>query len=310
MSVEASPDAERTFSLPHQTDVCRTLAPLARGRFDPTIRIDTSSGTVWRTTRTPDGPCVQYLRQQHQILLARAWGPGAVWVTERAPLLVGSEDEDGDFFIDSTQHPVLHRTWRNHRGVRTPCTQIIWDTLFRAILEQKVTGKEARDSFRVLLRSLGEPAPVNPGPTLTMVPNPITVADTPHHVFMAANVERKRADTIRRAASYAHRLEAAAQVSVDEAYRCLRAIPGIGEWTINEVGVISLGDTDAVSVGDYHVKNEVSWALAGEPRGTDDRMVELLEPYRPYRARMVRLIGLSGISPPRYGPRLTIQQRW
>jgi 3-methyladenine DNA glycosylase/8-oxoguanine DNA glycosylase len=90
----------------------------------------------------------------------------------------------------------------------------------------------------------------------------------------------------------------------------LRAIPGIGEWTLNEVGVVALGDGDAVSVGDYHLKNWVAWALAGQPRGTDEQMVELLEPYRPYRARMMRIIGLSGLKAPRYGPRLTIQKRW
>jgi 3-methyladenine DNA glycosylase/8-oxoguanine DNA glycosylase len=63
-------------------------------------------------------------------------------------------------------------------------------------------------------------------------------------------------------------------------------------------------------VGDYHLKNHVAWVLAGEVRGSDERMVELLEPYRPHRARMMRVIELSGITAPRFGPRLTIQQRW
>ncbi len=186
----------------------------------------------------------------------------------------------------------------------------VWETLFRVILEQKVTGKEAASSYRTLVRNLGQPAPPAPGPKLTLVPDPSVVADTPHHVFMAANVERKRADTIRRAASYAHRIEEAAAISLAEAYRRLLAIPGIGEWTVNEVGAIALGDCDALSVGDYHVKNHVAWALAGEPRATDERMVELLEPYRPHRARMVRIIKMSGMQPPKYGPRLTIQKRW
>ena len=67
----------------------------------------------------------------------------------------------------------------------------------------------------------------------------------------------------------------------------------------------ALGDTDAVSVGDFHLPNLVAFALAGEPRGTDARMLELLEPYRDQRARVVRLLELSGIRAPRYGPRLT-----
>ena len=48
----------------------------------------------------------------------------------------------------------------------------------------------------------------------------------------------------------------------------------------------------------------VSWALAGEPRGDDARMVELLEPYAGQRARVVRLLELAGDHPPRRGPRM------
>ncbi len=81
-------------------------------------------------------------------------------------------------------------------------------------------------------------------------------------------------------------------------------MPGIGPWTAAEVGVRALGDADAVSVGDFHLPNLVAYALAGEPRGNDARMLELLEPYRGQRARVMRLLELSGIRPPRYGPRL------
>ena len=83
------------------------------------------------------------------------------------------------------------------------------------------------------------------------------------------------------------------------------AVPGIGPWTAAEVGVRALGDPDAVSVGDFHLPNLVAYALAGEPRGSDTRMLELLEPYRGQRARVMRLLELSGIRPPRYGPRLS-----
>jgi 3-methyladenine DNA glycosylase/8-oxoguanine DNA glycosylase len=78
----------------------------------------------------------------------------------------------------------------------------------------------------------------------------------------------------------------------------------VGAWTAAEAARAAFGDPDAVSLGDYHLPNIVAWALAGEPRGDDDRMLELLEPYRGQRARLVRLLELSGSAPPRYGPRL------
>jgi 3-methyladenine DNA glycosylase/8-oxoguanine DNA glycosylase len=84
-------------------------------------------------------------------------------------------------------------------------------------------------------------------------------------------------------------------------------VPGIGPWTAAEVAVRALGDVDAVSIGDFNLPNLVAFALAGEPRGTDARMLELLEPYRGQRARVVRWLELSGIRTPRYGPRLAFR---
>src|SRR5439155_17065056 len=87
----------------------------------------------------------------------------------------------------------------------------------------------------------------------------------------------------------------------------LRALPGIGAWTASEVGAVAFGDPDAVSVGDFHVPHLVSWALAGEPRGTDQRMLELLAPYAGHRGRVVRLLESSGLAAPRFGPRLPVR---
>ncbi len=84
----------------------------------------------------------------------------------------------------------------------------------------------------------------------------------------------------------------------------LRAVDGIGPWTAAETARAALGDPDAVSLGDYHVPSLVSWLLAGEPRGDDARMLELLEPYRGQRARAVRLLELGGEIAPRFGPPL------
>ena len=299
----------RTFEPPHPIDLRATLGIMLRGGRDRTMRVGrTPEGEIWRATRTPDGPCTQHLVQHGSRITMRAWGSGATWAVDRAPLLVGANDETIDFVA---HHDVIHAANRANPGLRFPCTMAVWEILLPVILEQKVTGLEARMSYGLLQRQLSEPAPPSDdGPPLLLPPSPEVVAGTPSHVFHAANVERKRSDTIRRAASYAHRLEEAVGMSRDDAMVRLRALPGMGIWTANEVAAIALGDADAVSVGDYHTKNWVSWALAGEPRGTDERMVELLEPYRGHRGRVVRLIMASGLRPPKYGPRLSIQRRW
>ena len=121
-------------------------------------------------------------------------------------------------------------------------------------------------------------------------------------------MEQRRAEVIRRVAARAGWFEAIVDLPLPEGYARLTAMPGIGPWTAAEVGVRALGDQDAVSVGDFHLPNLVAYALAREPRGTDDRMLELLEPYRGVRARVVRLLELSGLRAPRYGPRLSAQR--
>jgi 3-methyladenine DNA glycosylase/8-oxoguanine DNA glycosylase len=191
-------------------------------------------------------------------------------------------------------------------GVRLGRTGLVWDALLPAILEQKVTGGEARGSYRAIVRTYGEPAPgpIPGGRPLWIAPPPEVIAGLPYHAFHPLGVERRRADTVRRAASAVTRIERLVDRPFREAEARLRAIPGVGPWTTAEVAVRAWGDPDAVSVGDFHLPNLVAWALAREPRADDDRMLELLEPYRGQRARVVRLLELSGIRPPAFGPRL------
>ena len=158
------------------------------------------------------------------------------------------------------------------------------------------------------IRVHGEAAPGPAEWRLRLPPTPATLAALPYYAYHPFGVERRRADLIRRVAARAAWFEAIVDLPLAEAYARLTAVPGIGPWTAAEVGVRALGDADAVSVGDFHLPNLVAYALAGEPRGTDDRMLELLEPYRGQRARVVRLLELSGLRAPRYGPRLSVQR--
>jgi 3-methyladenine DNA glycosylase/8-oxoguanine DNA glycosylase len=299
----------RSFALGRPVDVVATLAPLWRRPHDHTMLITRGPNrVVWRATRTPEGPAVQALRNTPDGVESRSWGAGAAWLAERAPVLVGALDDLDGFAPD---HPLVSDLLRRHATVRIPCTQAVFEAALPAVLEQKVTGVEARRSLGRLQRALGEPAPVPVGgPPLLLPPHPEVVAGCPSHVFHAAGVERKRSDTIRRLAARADRLEEAAVLPLDEGRRRLAAFPGIGPWTMAEIAIVALGDADAVSVGDYHLKNWVAWNLGGRPRGTDDEMLELLEPFRPHRGRVLRLLQLGGSAPPRYGPRLAIQDRW
>ena len=298
--VVAAPSVVRTFAVDGPLDLARTLGMLSRGPGDRTFRV--AAARAWYATRTADGPATVALAHAGDALRAEAWGPGGELALERVPTLVGLDRPQTA--IPDGPHPLVHQLTRRSPGVRIPRTGAVLDSLVPAILEQKVTGREAHRAWHGLIRVHGEPAPGPEGFGLRLAPRAETLASLPYYDYHPFGVEQRRAELIRRVAGRAAWFEAVVAMPLDVAYARLTAILGIGPWTAAEVGVRALGDEDAVSVGDFHLKHLVSFALAGEPRGTDERMLELLEPYRGARARVVRLLELSGISAPRYGPRL------
>ena len=167
------------------------------------------------------------------------------------------------------------------------------------MLEQKVTGTEAFRAYAALLRRT---ASRRPAPAASCCPRrPRRWPALPYHAFhpLASSAAGPRSSAARRRAppGSTRRLGRGGRAR-------LRSLPGIGPWTAAEVVRSAFGDPDAVSVGDYHVPNTVAWALAGEPRGTDERMLELLEPYRGQRGRVQRLLEVGRITAPRCGPRM------
>jgi 3-methyladenine DNA glycosylase/8-oxoguanine DNA glycosylase len=290
----------RTIVTPEPLDLPGTLFPIVRGRGDPTMAIRGSE--VLRAMRTPDGPATLHLRASASHVECEAWGRGAERALHDAPALVGALDDWSAF----TPHDdVVRRLRRDHPGLRLTRTGAIVATLIPAICEQKVTGREARRAYRLVTSAVAEPAP-GPG-GLTLPPDPERIATLPSFAFHRFGLDGRRRDTLRFACSRATRLDALSRGPLDDARAALAKMPGIGPWTTAEVARLALGDPDAVSVGDFHLPNLVAWLLAGEPRGTDDRMLELLAPYAGHRARVQRLLEAAGAHAPRYGPRMEIR---
>ena len=280
-------------------DIVATLSVHGRGRYDATQRV--VAGAVWRTCRTPEGPATLKLSPGADgVVQATAFGSGAAWVLDRVPGWLGEHDRPEEL---RPLHPIVEQAAKRNAGLRIGATKLIMEALVPVILEQKVTGIEARRSWQALMRRHGEPAP-GPAPRgMRVLPAPHVLRHLPSWEWHRLGVGPERSRTIVRSAALAGSLERLADRPSAEAMAGLQSVPGIGRWTAAEVVQRSHGDPDAVSVGDYNLPAVVAYALAGERTADDDRMLELLEPYRGQRHRVCLLLARTGPRPPRHGPR-------
>ncbi|MBB2975950.1 3-methyladenine DNA glycosylase/8-oxoguanine DNA glycosylase [Microbacterium endophyticum] len=286
----------------HPLDFRRTVLFLRRGRGDPTMTVD--GPVVWRASRTPAGLATLALRESGAgVIKAAAWGNGAGWALAQLPALCGADDDSDGF--DASLHPLVADAHHQNPGLRLARTEIVFDALACAIFEQKVTGMQAFGAWRRILTWFGERAP---GPT----PHPMFAPPTiegwrhiPSWAWHRAGLEPSQSRTVVAAARRGDALTRAttAAHTGPERDQVLTSIRGVGPWTSAETRIRALGDTDAVSVGDYHLAHEVGNALAGS-RTDDDGMLELLAPWSGQRQRVIRLIGASGVREQRRGPKL------
>ncbi|BBH64126.1 3-methyladenine DNA glycosylase [Actinoplanes sp. OR16] len=278
-----------------------SVRPLLVPKHDPCAVLRDSE--LWLSARTPEGPAALHLARTAGELVATGHGPGGAWMADRADAIAGLRDDLTGFPELAASNPLVARLAKTFAGVRLPSTGQVFPRLLRAILEQKVTGKEAHRSYRAICRHFGEPAPGPAG--LVLPPDPAVIAGTPYWAFHPFGVEQRRTQALLRAAQVAGRLDECSGSA--EATTRMTSLPGIGPWTAAEVVRYAFGDPDAVSVGDFHIPNTVAWALAGETRGTDARMLELLEPFRGHRGRVCELFALGGIGAPKFGPRMPVR---
>ncbi|MFF9070614.1 DNA-3-methyladenine glycosylase family protein [Streptomyces sp. NPDC014891] len=282
-------------------DLGLTLGPLRRGPADPTFRV-TPDGSVWRASRTPDGPGTIRFAVRDGAATAEAWGAGAAWLLDRAPAMLGAEDDPAAFV---PRHKLVLASHRSRSGLRLTRTGLVLESLIPTVLEQKVTTTEAYGAWRHLVRKFGEPAP-GPAPEgMHVMPDARTWTQIPSWEWHLANVDGKRSATIVRAARVAARLEEAVLMDPPAARERLERVPGIGPWTSAETVQRSNGAPDEVTTGDLHLPGIVGWALAGDRTADDEAMLALLAPYAGQRHRAARLILLSGRVPPRRAPRMT-----
>jgi 3-methyladenine DNA glycosylase/8-oxoguanine DNA glycosylase len=227
-------------------------------------------------------------------VLIGAWGPsrGACELAlERMRFALGVDDDLSEFHARFRADPLIGRLVRRFPWLRPRRRPEPFEALAWAICEQLIEYTRAVGIERRIVRRLG-PALADTrtvertgGAPLRDVPSAAVLAGTAPALFESFDLSAGRALALRRAA----REVAGGRVDLhspdhERAWRRLRALPGIGSWTIECLALHGQGRFDALPAGDLALRKLVGRLRTGDPRerAQEAEVREFFAPYAPW----------------------------
>jgi 3-methyladenine DNA glycosylase/8-oxoguanine DNA glycosylase len=213
---------------------------------------------------------------------------------ERFRFALGVDDDLGEFFRRFRRDPLLgpairRRPWRRPRRRPWP-----WEALAWAVVEQLIESARAAQIERRIVGRWG--ARLGPrGTQLRDVPSAALIAGRAPAEIEANGLSPKRSIALTAVA----RQVAAGRVHPGEPSgdRRLLAVPEIGPWTVQCLGLFGRGEPDSLPAGDLmYIKLVGRLARLGR-RATIEEVEEFYAPYEPFRG----LAGLWTLSMARTG---------
>ena len=271
----------------------RTFSMQSLGPYDPTAESGTN---LFRKAFLYRGaPATLEFQRAPEGLLVTALAPQAEALLEETLAGLAQDDCYRSFATDDSGIWRLHRSQPGLRLLRFPW---LYEMTCSAILQQRVRTVDAMRDWRHITQRWGVAAPLG----LWAFPSVEILARVAQFELQALDIDAQRARTLLRFAQESRFVPLRTTLSFAELRDRLIRIPGIGPWTTESVLGYGAGDVDAAIPGDLHLPHVVCYALAGEIPGSDERMMELLEPFRGHRFRIIRLIYASGLAVPRTTP--------
>jgi 3-methyladenine DNA glycosylase/8-oxoguanine DNA glycosylase len=228
-------------------------------------------------------------------LSVTAFGPEAEALLEETLAGLAQDDRYATFATEDSGVWRLHRSQPGLRLLRMPW---LYDMTCSAILQQRIRTVDAMRDWRQIVQRWGVAAPLG----LRAFPSADMLARVAQYELQALGIDAQRARTLLRFAQESRFLPLKTAMTFDELRQRLLRIPGIGPWTTESVLGYGAAEVDAAIPGDLHLPHLICYALAGEIPGSDERMMELLEPFRGHRFRIIRLIYASRLTVPRSTP--------
>ena len=267
-----------------------------------------------RTMSVRDGVLSRLLRVGESPVLVRAWEPGRGRVAlraeavapgaltpapecspagedelrlalERMRFALGVDDDLGEFYRRFRRDPLLGPALRRRPWLRPRRRPWAWEALAWAVVKQLIESERAAAIQRRIVGRWG--ARMGPGRgALRDVPGAATIAGRAPAELAAMDLSPARSIALRAVA----REIAAGRVSpADPAGDArLLAIPEIGPWTVQCLGLFGRGDPDSLPAGDLIYLKLVGRLARLGRRATVEEVERFYAAYAPFR-------GLAGL---------------
>ncbi len=220
---------------------------------------------------------------------ARARDPAAAqWGIERMRRALGIDQDLRPFYERFRCDPLIGAAVRANPGLRVTGRPEPFEVLAWAICEQLIEYERAAAIQRRLIVRLGRRCPVT---GLRDSPTADILAAQAPALLASFDLAPKRALTLIRVA----REVASGRVDLHAAdhepgWRRLRAISGVGNWTLQTLGLIGQGRMDQIPAGDLAYIKLVGRLRGADPRtrATEEEVERFFAPYAPWS-------GLAGL---------------
>jgi len=217
----------------------------------------------------------------------------AEWGIDRMRRATGIDEDLREFYERFRFDPLIGPAVRARPSLRVAGRPDPFEALAWTICEQLIEGERAAAIQRRIIASLGRRCPVS---GLRNSPTAAVLAAQSPALLASLDLAPSRAVTLVRAA----REVASGRVDLNDpdherGWCRLRAINGIGSWTIQKLALTGQGRLDQLPAGDLAYVKLVGRLLHGRPyaRASEDEVAQFFERFAPWSG-LAGLYALSG----------------
>jgi 3-methyladenine DNA glycosylase/8-oxoguanine DNA glycosylase len=247
------------------------------------------AGVLERLLHDGDQPVVVRIAQSApEIVLFGARAPthaAAVYGISRMRFALGVDEDLRPFVRAFARDPLIGRSLRTRPWLRAWRQAEPFEALAWAICEQLIESERAAAIERRLVAALGRRGPDWDGAyaSLRAPPTAAVLAGTAPAMLQSYDLAGARAlSMVRVAREVAHGRVNLHSTEHERGWRRLRAIPGIGPWTVEKLALHGQGRHDQVPAGDLAYLKRVGRLLSGgdpHARADEQQVREFFAPY-------------------------------